>query len=170
MYDQIIENLSRQITKEELTKIKDSNVHLGIFAEPYLSYMLDGVKTIESRFTKNRILPYEKITEKDTVIVKKSSGPVLAYFTVKKVLFFDLKKTPIVKIKEKYEKELCVKEDFWISKKNSNYATLIMIENLTNLKPFQIDKKGMQTWIKFQKKDNLKTKELKKGRLPLTPK
>ena len=149
MYEQIIENLSKQLPKDELSKIKNTTIHLGVFSEPYLSYMLDGIKTIESRFSKNRILPYEKISEGDTVIVKKSSGPVIAYFTVKKALFFDLQDTPISEIKKQYEKELCVNEDFWISKKNSNYATLMIIDNLVKLNPFQIDKRGMQTWIKF---------------------
>lgn len=66
------------------------DIHLGIFSEPYLTYMLDGKKTIESRFSKNRILPYNQISKEDVVIVKKFSGDVLAYFTVKEVLFFSL--------------------------------------------------------------------------------
>ncbi len=111
--------------------------------------MLDGKKTIESRFSKNKIMPYNQITKDDIVIVKKSSGVVLGYFTIKDVLFFDLNKTSMEEMKIKYNKQLCVDETFWISKKNSNYATLIIIDKLFKLKPFHINKKGMQTWIVF---------------------
>lgn len=147
MYDEIINNLEKQLSISEINKLKNKTIHLGIFSEPYLTYMLEGKKTIESRFTKNKIVPYNQITKDDIVIVKKSSGNVLAYFTIKDVLFFDLNITSMEEIKSKYNKQLCVDETFWISKKNSNYATLIIIDKLFKLKPFHIDKKGMQTWI-----------------------
>lgn len=149
MYQEIIKNLEQQLTYTEIEKIKTHNLHLGIFSEPYLTYMLDGKKTIESRFSKNKILPYNKISKDDIVIVKRSSGDVLAYFTIKEVLFFDLCKVSIDEIKFKYNKQLCVDDNFWITKKNSNYATLIFIDKIVKLKPFHIDKKGMQTWIKL---------------------
>ncbi len=150
MYKQIIKNLENQLLPKELNEIKNTQLHLGIFTEPYLTYMLDGKKTIESRFSKNKIQPYDQISKNDIVIVKKSSGNVMAYFTIKEVLFFNLNETPIGRIKLKYSKELCVDEDFWISKSSSNYATLIIIDEIVKLNPFHIDKKGMQTWIKLK--------------------
>ena len=93
MYSQIIKNLEEQLSIKELTKIKNTSLHLGIFTEPYLTYMLEGKKTIESRFSKNKILPYNQISKDDIVIVKKSSGNVVAYFTIKDVLFFNLNET-----------------------------------------------------------------------------
>ncbi len=143
MYNEIISNLS----KKDLDLIKGKRIHLGIFSEPYLTYMLDGKKTIESRFSKNKILPYHNINEDDIVIVKKSSGSVVAYFTIKKVLFFDLTVTSIIDIKNKYSKGLQVDDSFWNSKKNSRYATLIFIDKLVKLPAFNINKKGMQTWL-----------------------
>lgn len=150
MYEDIIRNLEQQLTYTELEEIKAHNLHLGIFSEPYLTYMLAGKKTIESRFSKNKILPYNKISKDGIVILKRSSGDVLAYFTIKEVLFFDLCKVSIDQIKFKYNKQLCVDENFWITKKNSNYATLIFIDTIVKLKPFHINKKGMQTWIKLK--------------------
>lgn len=149
MYDEIIKNLEMQLSKDDMQKIKDKNIHLGIFCEPYLTYMLEGKKTIESRFSKNKIIPYNQITKNDIVIIKKSSGNILGFFTIKDVLFFNLNITSIDEIKLKYSKQLCVNETFWINKKNSNYATLIIIDNLIKLKPFHINKKGMQSWIKL---------------------
>lgn len=152
MYQEIIKHLENQLSMEELEKIKHAQLHLGIFSEPYLTFMLDGKKTIESRFSKNKILPYQQIDKEDIVIVKKSSGKVVAYFTIKKVMFFDLAQISIEEIKSNYQKELCVGEDFWTSKKDSRYATLIWIDKIVLLKPFSISKKGMQTWIKLENK------------------
>lgn len=149
MYDEIINNLKQQISNEELDELKNHNLHLGIFTEPYLTYMLDGKKTIESRFSKNKILPYNQICKDDIILVKKSSGDVLAYFTIKDILFFDLSKTKIDEIKSNYSKQLCVGEEFWKNKQNSNYATLMVIDKIVKLNPFHINKRGMQTWIKL---------------------
>lgn len=149
MYDEVMDNLKRQLPREELKRF-NQGIHLGIFSEPYLTYMLEGKKTIESRFSKKRILPYNNIKKGDIVLVKKSSGKVLAYFRVKEALFFDLTKTSIEDIKDRYEGPLCVSNDFWKMKEDSKYATLIMIDDLVNIEPFSINKKGMQTWIKLK--------------------
>ena len=55
MYNEIIDNLEKQIAINEL---KNKQLHLGIFSEPYLTFILNGEKTIESRFSKNKILLY----------------------------------------------------------------------------------------------------------------
>lgn len=147
MYEELIEKLEERLSIDEMKNIKKSNLHLGIFTEPYLTYMLNGEKKIESRFSKNKIAPYNKINKSDIVIVKKSGGSIVAYFTIKEVLFFDLSETLINDIKNKYEKELCVNNEFWNVKQNSRYATLIKIDKIHKIKPFSILKKGMQTWI-----------------------
>lgn len=147
MDDEIIKELEKQLSKNDMDIINKKRMHLGVFSEPYLTYMLEGKKTIESRFSKNKIAPYHQITKDDVVIIKKSGGDVLGYFTIKDILFFDLKTFSIEEIKAKYNKQLCVDETFWISKKSSNYATLIFIDKLFKLKPFHINKRGMQTWL-----------------------
>lgn len=150
MVEEIIITIEKQLDKQEWEQLKSKTWHLGIFTEPYLNYMLEKKKTIESRFSKNKIAPFEKITKDDIVFVKKSGGDIVAYFTIKEVLFFDLRNTPIEEIKEKYGKELCVDNSFWTIKKDSNYATLIVIDQIKKVKPFSIKKKGMQTWIELK--------------------
>lgn len=152
MYDEIFENLEKQLSRDEIERIRNKNIHLGIFSEPYLSYMLNGQKTIESRFSKKQIAPYHKIKQEDIVLVKKASGKILGYFTIKNVFFFDLKVTSITDLKVQYGRDLCVDDTFWNLKKDSNYATLIVIDQIVNLKPFSINKKGMQTWIQLNPK------------------
>lgn len=151
MYDEIINGIKMQVSKEELELIKKSSLHLGVFSEPCLTYMLDGKKTIESRFSKKRILPFDRITKNDIVFVKKSGGKVSAYFKIKDVKFFDLNNYDIEKIKRDYNEFLCVDDNFWREKRESKYATLIFISKLVKIKPFHVTKKGMNTWLKIRK-------------------
>lgn len=39
MYNEIIANLEKQLTSNEINKIKNQQIHLSIFADPYLTYM-----------------------------------------------------------------------------------------------------------------------------------
>lgn len=151
MRDEILNNLKIQLSKKEFDYIKDKRIHLGVFNEPCLTYMLNGKKIIESRISKNRIAPYNKITLDDIVVVKKSGGGVVAYFTIKEIIFVDLNEVSINKIRDKYNKELCVSDEFWEQKKDASYATLMFIERLVKLDTFKVNKKGMQTWIVLEK-------------------
>lgn len=151
MRDEILSNLKLQLNKEEYEKIKSKNIHLGVFSEPCLTFMLEGKKTIESRISKKRIAPYDRINKDDIVVVKQSGGRVVAYFTIKEIKFINLNEIPIDEIKNKYNDELCVSEEFWEEKRDSSYATLMFIEHLVKVEPFKINKKGMQTWIVLEK-------------------
>lgn len=151
MRDEILSNLKLQLNKDEYDVIKSKNIHLGVFSEPCLTYMLEGKKTIESRISKKRIAPYDRINKNDIVVVKKSGGGIVAYFTIKEIKFINLNEVSINEIKNKYNNELCVSEDFWEQKKDSSYATLMFIDRLVKLESFKINKKGMQTWIVLEK-------------------
>lgn len=153
MYKELIDGLTGKISDLEIENIKNNDIHLGVFSEPYLEYMLNGKKTIESRFSKKKILPYKNVKEGDYVFVKKSGGDVVAYFKVGKVLFFDFNVDDINEIRREYEHPLCVGNEFFDAKKDSQYASLIFIDKLIKIKPYHINKRGMNTWIKI-KKDN----------------
>lgn len=148
LYNDILEELKQQLNDATYQRIKNSKMHLGIFSQPFLKLMLDGKKTIDSRFSKNKIAPFDKISKYDVVIVKESSKKIVALFTVKEVLQFTMKDTSLQSLKEKYNSKILADNEFWNNKeKTSNYATLIKIEELIKLKPFAINKVGMQSWI-----------------------
>lgn len=56
-------------------------VHLAILVEPYLSRIMDGTKTIESRWSMNRSIPFGAVAPGDVVILKLSGGPVRGVVT-----------------------------------------------------------------------------------------
>lgn len=90
MLEEILNNIKLDYDDE-------TTIHLAVFSEPYLDYIINGKKTIESRFSKNRSLPYQKVKTNDIIIIKQSSGPVVGYFRAGECLFYDLKKKILMK-------------------------------------------------------------------------
>lgn len=65
-----------------------TGIHLAIMIEPFLGYILNGKKTIESRFSKNLIAPHRRIVPGDLVLLK--AGPIVASFCASSVEFVEL--------------------------------------------------------------------------------
>jgi ASC-1-like (ASCH) protein len=53
-----------------------------VFIEPYLQFILDGQKTVESRFSANRSAPYQQVGKGDVVLLKRTGGPVMGVGSV----------------------------------------------------------------------------------------
>lgn len=127
-----------------------NHIHIAVMVEPYLTLILEGKKTIESRFSKKRISPFHRVEQGDIVILKRSGGGYVGVFEAGEVLFFEPKNSfDIQKIKEKYNDLLCISDDFWELKKDSHYATLIEIKKLCKFIEFQINEANRKSWVDF---------------------
>ena len=127
--------------------------HLAILAKKrkLLAKILTGEKTIESRWYKFRKTPYKSIKEGDAVYFKESGEPVSAKATVKKVLFYDGLDQSIFKdIISGYGKNICISDSFWENVKDKRYVSLIFLENVQKIAPFNTDTTGfamMAAWL-----------------------
>ncbi|WP_439880934.1 ASCH domain-containing protein [Pontibacter sp. MBLB2868] len=138
----------RQVFNNELYKC-NIRVHLGVFVEPYLQYILDGQKTLESRFSVNQTSPYKKVGKGDIILIKKSGGPIVGVCRVTEAWSYELDKSLWEEIKGVHAKALCINNpEFWERKKNANYATLMKITNVKLLEQsinfIKADRRG---WI-----------------------
>lgn len=105
--------------------------HVAILLRPYLQMMLDGRKTIESRFTLRPLPPYRRISAGDTIFFKASAGPYMAKAKAKRVEFLDrLTVGRMREIYRRYNRSICGTPDFWTSKKYSRYGTLIWLSSI----------------------------------------
>lgn len=52
--------------------------HIAIFRQPFFDMVLCGEKTIESRWSKNKIAPYHRVNIGDDILLKLSGSPVTA--------------------------------------------------------------------------------------------
>ena len=127
--------------------------HLAIIAQPYLNFILDGTKRIESRFSKVKSAPFGKIKTGDIVYMKIPSGPVLGQFTVAKVETFEnLQEQQKIEIYEKHFNSIFVVDwlassmpDKWVQ---SKHATLIHIRDVKRYpSAIYIPKKDRRPWV-----------------------
>jgi len=140
--------LLAQVEAEEITV----GVHLAIFVEPYLTAVLEGKKTIESRFAVTRRPPYHCIVPDDYIILKKSGGPVMGLAIAKSANFYRLSPAILAELRQKFAKELFAQEDdFWADRADKQYATLIELGNTTPINPITIYKRDRQGWVTYDR-------------------
>jgi hypothetical protein len=122
-------------------------VHLAVFVEPYLSFLLHGQKTVESRFSINKHAPYRQVGNGDILVLKKSSGPVCGLCRITNVWFYRLDASSWLEI-ERYAKALCMDGSvFWQKKRGASFATLMQVEAVRRLEEFDIDKDDPRSWV-----------------------
>lgn len=124
--------------------------HLAIFKGGGAEKILSGKKTIESRFSKSKIVPFGAVSSGDLVFIKPSGGQIIGQFRVIKVIYMDgLTKEDIEEIKGKYGKEIATDEAYWKGKNNAKYATLIFIGNSSRFitSPIKPIKKDLRGWM-----------------------
>ena len=126
----------------------DACGHLALLTKPYLEKILAGRKTIESRFSRARVPPFNRVKAGDVVFLKEVAGPVHAIALASYVQFFGpLGPGKVEHIMEKYRQGLQLDSDFKIAKQDSLYATLISLEAVLPLKPLRVIKLDRRPWV-----------------------
>ena len=122
-------------------------VHLAIFVEPYLEYILEGKKTVESRFSANRCAPYRKVNKGDVVLLKRTGGPIVGISLVDVVWSYDLDPESWTEIKL-YADALCATDPtFWADREKASYATLMRLSNVARVNKVRIHKNDRRGWV-----------------------
>lgn len=121
-------------------------VHLAVMLEPFLSYILNGQKTIESRFSKNAIAPYGRVAVGDLVLLK--AGPVVGSFRVALADFITLTDGELARLRREYSAAICADGDeFWDARADKRYATLTGVSDVRKLPPVTVSKRDMRGWV-----------------------
>lgn len=113
----------------------------------YLPQILSGAKSIESRWYKFRVAPWNRIQAGDTVYFKDSGKLVTHQVTVSRVLQFDHPTSDQLRqIIVKYGQQITANnlnvDDFFNSVAAKNYVILLFLVNPKAIQPFAIDKTG----------------------------
>ena len=134
-------------TSECDQEIVGPTFHLAIFVEPYLRWILEGRKTVESRFSKRRVAPYGTVRTGDWLILKRSSGPVVGICRASNVFCDELSPKKLLRIRAQYSKSLCATDErFWEMRSDSRYVTLIHLNDVRRLTPFCCGKRDRRGW------------------------
>lgn len=137
-----------QIEAEEISV----GVHLAIFVEPYLTAVLEGKKTIESRFATTRRPPYNCVDADDYILLKRSGGPVIGLALAKATHFYQLSPTVLTEMRRRFSRQLFAQDDlFWSQRAAKHYATLIELDEAAAIDPLSIDKRDRQGWVTYDR-------------------
>jgi len=122
--------------------------HIAVCDSKILSLIMNGSKTIESRFSINRIAPFGYIEEGDTVYFKKTGGPVVGKAIAGRVQFFSkLTGREVQLLKEEYNNMIQADEEYWNCKMSARYGTLIYLDEVEQLSPIDIKKRDRRPWV-----------------------
>lgn len=119
--------------------------------QPFYDMILSGEKTIESRWSQNRIAPFDKVCIGDDILFKITGKPVSAIAKVKDVKYYVLTPNMADDIKKKYGKKIGInKFDNWESVRNKKYCTLIWLEDVKSINPLNVPRSNGAGWIVFK--------------------
>lgn len=124
--------------------------HLAIFKGNGGELILNGQKTIESRFSRAKIAPFGQVFSRELVYIKPSGKEIIGQFRVKKVICFEgLTAGDVKDIREIYGKEIAMDEIYWKAKEAAKVATLIFIGESSRFltAPLKIPKKDLRGWV-----------------------
>ncbi len=123
-------------------------IHLAVFVEPFLRYVLQGRKRIESRFSRRRSAPFERVSPGDMLLLKRSGGPIAGVAHVACACFYQLDADTLAEIRDQYSREMCADgPDFWRARESARYATLIRLEHVRSLRPVKYEKADRRGWV-----------------------
>lgn len=124
------------------------SVHLGIFVEPYLGFIFDGTKTIESRFSINRCAPFGVVNTGDVLLIKEAAGPITGICKIGHVWSYRVEPEILVELQTRFEVAMCAENPtFWTDRRDVAFATLMQISNVSRIQPFEIQKRDRRGWV-----------------------
>lgn len=146
-----LQNITDISVLSSLRKLKQESVslHLAVFTEPFLSLILSGKKTMESRFSINHLTPYRKIVDDDIVLIKRSGGAICGFFIAGSPRYFsNLRPEKIYGLELLYGKKSCwdVDPEFLNNKSGARFLTLIEIKKVIPITPIEISKSDRTAW------------------------
>ncbi|MEB3885519.1 ASCH domain-containing protein [Lyngbya sp. CCY1209] len=147
--DNFWENYLKQLMSQDAVPF---SLHLAIFVEPYLQFVLEGKKTVESRFSTRRFAPYNKVQKGDVVLLKRSSGPILGICQISYVWFYELDPQSWHTIRQEFSQALCAQDpEFWKAREAASYATLMRVNNVKAIEPIKFTKRDRRGWVVLHK-------------------
>ena len=126
----------------------NGRVHLAILREPFASYVLEGSKTVESRFSTRRARPVGEIDEGDWLLIKTPSRPVIGVCRVSAVWHYSITPESFTELLAPYASALRIDTSpFWKSRMISGYVSLLRLSEPRRIPPIPCRKRDRRGWV-----------------------
>jgi len=126
----------------------DWALHVAVFQEPFLTYVFEGRKRVESRFSQNQVAPFGEVHTGDVIALKRAGGPIVGVCLVNATWSYRLDPKTWSHIRERFAPLLCANnEEFWTSRKEARFATLIAIDRVQAVSQIEYPKSDRRGWV-----------------------
>jgi len=126
----------------------ERNLHVAIFREPFLQWIFEGKKTVESRFSKNEVAPYNCVECGDILLLKEVGGPLVGICRANGTWSYRLEPKTWGLIKDKFSEVIGeIDESFWDDRAAARYATLVSIDNVRRISSIPYPKSDRRGWV-----------------------
>jgi len=132
----------------------DVGVHLAVFAEPFLSHVLSGRKTLESRFSRCRISPFDEISPGDVILMKEVAGPIRGLALAQYTWFFGPRSSSIGTLRRRFATGLCADDGFWEEHRDAVFATIVQVAEPTEIAPLDCEKRDRRGWVTLRSRQS----------------
>lgn len=124
------------------------SLHLAVTREPFLQLVLEGQKTVDSRFSMNRCAPYGRIENGDVVLLKQTGGPIVGVCRVSARWFYCLDSDTRQSIRDRFAKAMCAESStFWKERQDKQFATLLRLNRVRLINPIPFEKQDRRGWV-----------------------
>lgn len=138
----------RTAVEDVLDSESGARGHLAVMHEPYLSLIVAGRKTVESRFSKMQVAPYQQVRRGDLLLFKRLAGPVTAIARVADADFYVLDVAAWNRLRARFEPALAAQdESFWVDRQEARYASLIRLGAVRTVAPIHVAKRDRRGWV-----------------------
>jgi hypothetical protein len=118
--------------------------------EPYLEHVLAGRKTVESRFSINRVCPFQAAQAGDVLAFKAQSGPIVGLAVIEHAAFYELDPVTWRTLRRDFAGPLCaVDDEFWDQRARARYASLLRVGDPLRIAPIAIEKRDRRGWVRL---------------------
>lgn len=125
-------------------------LHVAVMHEPFLTLLLKGQKTIESRFSVNRVSPYGNVRAGDVLALKAQSGPIVGLALVEHVAFYELEPNMWRELQARFAGPICADgPEFWEARARARYATLMRVRDVRTVVPVPVAKRDRRGWVRL---------------------
>lgn len=92
--------------------------------------------------------PFDRVRNGDLVLIKASGGPVVAVAEVANVWFYELTQDSRDFIRSRFGDQLCADPEFWESKTDACFATLMRFSRVERIEPIDCWKRDRRGWLR----------------------
>ncbi len=123
-------------------------LHLAVLVNPWLQEILDGRKTVESRFSVFRCAPYGCVEAGDVILLKKSGGNIVGICQAAETRSYVLNPQSLCAIREEFSEAIGTQDAaFWNARARAKYATLVTVQNVRSVRPLPWRKSDRRGWV-----------------------